>query len=124
MKCLLLAILAITSTTAFSASKVFEIQNEELIKNNALTVISTRVLEKFKPEAGSLSLLRHSRSGVATFLFTSNDGKFRGEAHCVFSGLLLYKETVSNKDETCFLINMYENDKSGINNIGKQVGIY
>jgi hypothetical protein len=124
MKLITIIILALFSSHLFSASKVHDLQNDELIKKNALTIISKRVIDKFKPETESLNLLRHSRSGIATYLFSTKDGKFRGEAHCIFSGLLLFKENVTNYDETCFLVNVYESDSKGINGVGRQVGIY
>jgi hypothetical protein len=125
MKILIVLILTLISSTAFSASKVWDLQNNEIIKKNVSEIISSRLLTtKFKADSTSITLLRHSRSGIATYLFNSVDSKFRGEAHCQFSGLLLYKDKVTNNDETCFLINMYESDSKGLNGIGRQVGIY
>ena len=72
MRVLLTLFLFSITLHALAGSKVWDLQNDELIKKNAFIVISSKVpLDKFKPDLPTSNLLRHSRTGIATYIFTS-----------------------------------------------------
>jgi hypothetical protein len=96
------------------------------MEKSAFDVISRRPLkEEFKPGAiENVRWLRNEVTGFVDFLFTSKDGKYTGDAFCSFQELLSYDAKSSKLESVCPRVNVHHTDPLGLNNIGKQVGIY
>jgi len=102
--------------------------DEKLVIENAFKVIKN-VVPKSHPEfwpksVKDVEILRFERSGVIDFMYTSKNGKFRGNVYCQLSQLMMYKEGFSSIHDTCFRSNIFERNDKAINGFGKQVGIY
>ena len=130
MKMLLIGLLVLGSISAIAKISSFEIGNDlrviarKVINNRLPDKIPAWKAQNIDDSKSSFSVLRFERNGVIDFVFKTEDGKHVGNAYCLVSELIRYKEGFTKDSIACFRINIHELKKSGLNNIGKQVGIY
>ncbi len=125
LKTVLLALACVSTNTLAHKKTKFDYK---LVKNNAFIAISN-IVSKAHPEfhpksSDDLDILRIEKNGIIDFLYTSKNGKFRGNVFCSLSELILYKKDISVYRNVCFRANIHKFDSKAINYIGNQVGIY
>ena len=121
----LIVLVIFTSSFAYANIGAF---NKKVVIENAYKVIK-QVVPKSHPEfwpksPKDINILRLERAGVIDFMYTSENGKFRGNVYCSLTQLIKYNEKYSSLRDTCFRANIYKRNDKAINKFGEQVGIY